>query len=248
MFSLSSLYTQHAARSLEKLLALQALTGDPDFDFNLGAGTLSFGAGFTYPMQILGTVSRQSSTWQWAWASPQALPAALLLASEQLQELGAARGIEEFTSPRFAITPPPAPAGSLLGLHQQLGFAGRPAAPLDGHLLAMVGAGVCGADAYYGADYGPGIAYVLLPSVPGAAAHWAQEPGQLAEVFRRVLALPYALDARAAFSAYLTQKGYALETDGGLRLRGVKGERWLAARFDDAGQLTELEPDQEEPT
>lgn len=231
---LADLYTQHAALSLEKQLALGEVIGANRFAFDADAGTLSFGPALSFPMQVLGTVSRQSSTWLWAWASPHPLAPALLQAAHQLRALGQRTGIEELLDEGFDLVLPATLPLQPLSLPQQ--------DPLDGHYLAMLAAGVCGADAYYGADYDRGIAYVLLPHVPQLAAHPRDTPAELAAVFTRLRQLPYALDQRAAFGAYLQQKGYAAEQRG-QQVRGTKGPGQLLATFDGAGCLTALEAD-----
>ena len=74
-------------------------------------------------------------------------------------------------------------------MHQRLTNIGHAQEPLDGHLIAMLAAGVCQADAYYGADYGRGIAYVLLPRVPGTETHRSDVPTAMAAVFAELLQL-----------------------------------------------------------
>lgn len=242
MLPLHDLYSQCAALSLEKQLALGEIIGDRDFSFDVNAGTLSFGPDLVFPMQVLGTVSRQTGTWLWARASPQPLPGHLLEADHQLQALGRTQSIGELYKDGFDILSPPPPVESVLGMHQRLTTTGRSQEPLDGHLIAMLAAGVCQADAYYAADYGRGIAYVLLPRVPGAEAHRSDAPTAMAAVFAELLQLPYALDHRAAFGAYVQQKGYIAETNG-RQVRGRKDGRTLTATFDGAGQFEALEAD-----
>jgi len=231
MLPLHDLYSQ---------LALGEIIGDRDFSFDATAGTLGFGDDLAFPMQVLGSVSRQSSTWLWAWASPQPLPKQLLQAAQQLKALGTGQGIGELYEEGFDIVSPPAPVESLLDMHQRLTNIGHAQEPLDGHLIAMLAAGVCQADAYYGADYGRGIAYVLLPRVPGTETHRSDVPTAMAAVFAELLQLPYPLDHRAAFGAYVQQKGYTAETNG-RQVRGTKGPQVITATFDGADRLTALE-------
>jgi hypothetical protein len=242
MLPLHELYSQHAALSLEKQLALGEIIGNRDFSFDATAGQLGFGDDLAFPMQVLGSVSRQSSTWLWAWASPQPLPEPLLQAAEQLKAVGKAQGIGELYEEGFDIISPPAPVESLLDMHQRLTNVGHAQEPLDGHLIAMLAAGVCQADAYYGADYGRGIAYVLLPQVPGTEAHRSDAPAAMAAIFAELLQLPYLLDHRAAFGAYVQQKGYVAEANG-RQVRGIKGHQVITATFDSANRLTALEAD-----
>ncbi|RZK53252.1 MAG: hypothetical protein EOO59_12670 [Hymenobacter sp.] len=234
MDDLSDLYARHAAFSLEKQLALGHVIGTRSFAFDAEAGTLSFGEGRQFPMQLLGTVSRQSNTWLWAWASPQPAPPALLRAARQLQALGQRLAIAELEEEGFDLVTP-AIAG--LAAADDPDYAPD---PLDGHYMAMLAAGECQASAYYGADYGRGIAYVLLPQVPAVQAQLSDEPAHLAAVFAQLLQLPYAFDHRAALGAYLEQKGYTV-AQADYQLRGQKKEHWLEAAFDSTGRLNKLE-------
>ena len=240
MRSLHDLYTQHAALSLEKQLALGEVIGDRNFSFDADAGVMRFGQDLAFPMQVLGSVSRQSGTWLWAWASAQPQPPALLQAAHQLKALGQRDDIDELMDEEFDIVPPPAPVQSLLHLHQQLTGLGDYEGPLDGHYMAMLAAGICQADAYYGADYGRGIAYVLLPRVPEAVAHHSDEPARMAAVFSQLLQLPYPVNHRAAFAAYIQQKGYTAEQNG-FQVRGTKTGHNLTATFDGTDRLSALE-------
>jgi len=234
MERLSDLYTRHAALALEKQLALGQIIGANNFTFDADAGMLSFGEDLQFPMQVLGTVSRQSSMWLWAWASPQPMRPALLHAAEHLRVLGQRLHIAELFEDGFDVVTP-----AVAGLMQDPN-----AEPLDGHYLAMLAAGVCQASAYYGADYGRGIAYVLLPQVPAVDAQLSEEPAKLAAVFAQLLQLPYSFDHRAALAAYLQQKGYTVGQDDS-RVHGQKNGRHLVATFDLAGRLRTLEADGE---
>jgi hypothetical protein len=235
MDDLRDLYTRHAALSLEKQIALGHVIGARDFSFDADAGTLSFEETLRFPMQVLGTVSRQSNTWLWAWASPQLMPPGLLQATYQLRALGERFDVEELVEESLDLVTPAIAALEIADSD----FAPE---PLDGHYLAMLAAGVCQASAYYGADYGRGVVYVLLPQVPAVDAQLSDEPAKLAAVFAQLLQLPYLFDHRAAFVAYLQQKGYTLAQDDA-QVHGQKNGRHLAASFDLTSRLHLLEAD-----
>jgi hypothetical protein len=233
MDDLRDLYTRHAALSLEKQLALGKIIGTRAFSFDADTGTLSFGADLRFPMQLLGTVSRQSNTWLWAWASAQPPRPALLAAAQQLRTLGEHLELDELSEESFDLVTP------TLAAAQEPDLAPE---PLDGHYLAMLAAGVCQASAYYGADYGRGIAYVLLPQVPAVETQLSDEPMALVAVFAQLMQLPYAFDHQTAFVAYLQQKGYELVQRAG-QVQGQKKGRYVAASFDATGLLRTLEAD-----
>jgi hypothetical protein len=233
---LADFYCRHAALALEKQLALGRIIGTRSFSFDADAGTLSFGEGLKFPMQLLGTVSRQSNTWRWAWAKAQPARPALLQAAHQLHALGERLAIDELVEEEFDLI---TPTVAEIALAEDPEFAPT---PLDGHYLAMLAAGVCQASAYYGADYGTGIAYVLLPQVPAVEAQVSAEPAKMASVFTKLLQLPHVFDHRAAFAYYLQAKGYSLKQDGA-QVQGQKNGRQLIATFDATTRLRTLVAD-----
>jgi hypothetical protein len=236
MDDLRDLYTQHAALSLEKQLALGHVIGTRAFAFDADAGTLSFGESLRFPMQVLGTVSRQSNTWLWAWASPQPPRPALLQAAGKLRALGEQLALTELAEESVELV---APALAEMAAATDPAFAPE---PLDGHYLAMLAAGVCQASAYYGADYGRGIAYVLLPKLPAVDAQLSDEPARLAAIFAQLVQLRYVFNHQAALVAYLQQKGYVLAQNE-VQVHGQKNGRHLVASFDASGRLRTLEAD-----
>jgi hypothetical protein len=233
---LADIYSRHAALALEKQLALGRIIGTRGFSFNADAGTLSFVGGLPFPMQLLGTVSRQSNTWRWAWAKVPPVRPALLQAAHQLRALGERLAIDELVEEEFDLV---TPTVAELALAADPEFAPT---PLDGHYLAMLAVGVCQASAYYGADYGQGVAYVLLPQIPAVEAQLSVDPAKMASVFAQLVQMPYVLDHRAAFTHYLQAKDYFLKQDG-TQVQGQKNGRQLSATFDAANRLRTLAAD-----
>src|SRR4051812_21681471 len=93
---LSDLFHRHAAATFAKQMCLQELVGQRDWQFQVRPGTLSFGAGLAWKVQLLGTRSAVSNTWLWAWANTASnLPPELLVDSLALKETGQRLAIPE---------------------------------------------------------------------------------------------------------------------------------------------------------
>ena len=89
MSTVSSLLTHHVASSLSKQHALDEFIGDHRWELDLEQGTVDFGEGRRFPVQILGTQSEIANTWLWAWDNRASdIPPQLLMAAHQLRTLG----------------------------------------------------------------------------------------------------------------------------------------------------------------
>lgn len=129
----------HRFASFDKQLHLANLVGEQGWHLDLSTGLLSFGNGYIWHVQILGTESDQDRTWLWAWANEGSnIPPSHLQAALRMKALGEEQQIPELTTPIL-----------------QLG-------DIDGHRLAMIASGVCQANAYYRCPYESGSAFVLI--------------------------------------------------------------------------------------
>ncbi len=210
-----ALFEEHAATSLDKQFALSQVIGDADWQLDLDAGTISFGPGLTFPVQVLGTESEYSHTWLWGWANTQSnLPAHLLQAAYQLRELGTRERVPELTDAEMDL------------------------AQVTGHEIAMVASGICRADCYYRGPYAGGAVFVLIDA-PIVRQHSDTSPLHLISVFNQLIST-FAMDHRRALVAYLIYKGYTpTATTTGLDAIAPDGAV-LHARFDSLGRLPEL--------
>jgi hypothetical protein len=130
------LANRYLAASFDKQLYLANLIGEADWHLDMAAGLLSFGDRHRWHVQLLGTEANESQTWLWAWANEASgIPTQLLGSALTLRMLGEAQGIPE------------------------LAEAEVPLNEVNGHVLAMIGSGVCRADAYYRCPYEGGAAF-----------------------------------------------------------------------------------------
>ncbi len=64
-----TLYEQYALETFAKQMHLMTLVGEADWQFDTDTGTLEFSNGYRWKGQLLGSESRESFTWLWAWAN-----------------------------------------------------------------------------------------------------------------------------------------------------------------------------------
>jgi hypothetical protein len=216
---MDALFLKHVASSLDKQLRLQDLIGeDTRWQSDLETGTLSFGGGHTFAIQVLGSESELDGTWLWSWANAESnLPGHLVEAANALKSFGEKKQVPELTQPSLPI------------------------GELDGHKLSMIASGACHSNAYYRGPYDGGAIFLLIKdaSFPSRDKDvlW-----NIARTFTQVVA-NFPVNHRKAFVEYL--RYYELEGEGEGSSIGVHDSegRMLVARFDDAGRLLKIEGD-----
>lgn len=209
----------HVAVAIEAQDALAQvvdLNGSYQADIEQGVVTI---AGRPLRVLLLGTVSKESRTWLWAWANQGFSPA--------LPAIGPVRRVAEMAQP--------------WGLWE----LGEPQFSLDGVLDTGLGAGasvallaapLAGATAFYSADYGAGIAYfgIVDPAVPRPAAQGVTFP-------RRIMA---AVDLqpgnpRAQVLTYAAVHGLRVTGDE-RQLKVQIGPDTLSVLFDKQGRISNI--------
>lgn len=211
------LLERYAALAFDKQNDLYEVIGDNAWNVDTAAGTISFGPGLVFPVQILGSFSHTSETWLWAWANAQSdLPAPLLSQAQQLRAYGELYGIELLTASEFDAT------------------------EHDLHLIGCIASGMCGASGYYLANYGQGTLVVtvkseLIDRVP------KNDFARMASVFPQVISA-VEMHHRPAFVHYATQKGYPV-TETADAVSAAIDSGTLTATFDHLGRLASLKGD-----
>lgn len=209
----------HVAVAIEAQDALAQvvdLNGAYQADIELGVVTI---AGRPLRVVLLGTVSKESRTWLWAWANQGFSPA--------LPAISPVRGVAEMAQP--------------WGLWE----LGEPQFSLDGVVDTGLGAGasvallaapLAGATAFYSADYGAGIAYfgIVDPAVPRPAAQGVTFP-------RRIMA---AVDLqpgnpRSQVLTYAAVHGLPVTGDQ-RQLKVQIGPDTLSVLFDEQGRISTI--------
>lgn len=206
------LLEQFGAISLDRQHDLLAVIGENDWQVSLPQGEISFGEGLTFAMQVLGTFSRESGTWLWAWANPHAnFAEASLQQARQLLQYGEANNLPRLQEPDFEAT------------------------TTDLHLLGFIATGLFEASAYYLADYGHGV---LLATLTDPRLEAARQHSHLRtfEVFSQIIS-QFELRHQPALAAYLAAKGYEVSTSA----HGLTAHRngsTVTAAFDELGCVT----------
>lgn len=114
--------------------------GNPDWDFDMGTGQLSFGDAISLDVQLLGTEGTASRTWLWAWANTMSnVPPKLLEAANALRQYGEEQNIPELTT-------------ASLPLDEEI----------HGHHISMVASALLQADIYYRGPYQGGAMFLLV--------------------------------------------------------------------------------------
>lgn len=216
MLNLLRLFETYGALALEKQLVLNDLLGNHDWWLDLQAGTIRFDDRLTCRVQVLGTEAHSDQTWLWAWAnSASPIPEPLLAASRQLRVLGEQEEIDLLRQ-------------SLVRLE---GF--------DGHHLAMLGSGHCGADAYYRCPYEGGAAYVLLEA-PVLRAGLDHSPERMIQAYTLLLSM-LPVSHQRTLVLYCEQCGYECAARAErVEARNADG-RLILADFDSAARLSKIE-------
>lgn len=209
------LLERYAALAHDKQNDVYEVIGDNSWNVDMTAGTISFGPGLVFPMQVLGSFAHDSQTWLWAWANEQSnLPEPLLSQANQLRAYGEQHSIDLLAVSEFDAN------------------------PNDLHTIGSIASGMFGASGYYLANYGQGTLVVTFQStqVDQVAKN---DFARIATVFPQVISA-FEVRHRPAFIHYLTAKGYAVaETADTVTATVDSGT--LTATFDDLDRLTNLQ-------
>ncbi|MBB2910175.1 hypothetical protein FHS43_001438 [Streptosporangium becharense] len=209
---------QHLSRciasSLARQIAFGELTGHLGWAVDVNTGTITFGDDLRFPIQLLGTESDAEQTWLWAWANTRSnLPPALLRAATWLREYGLQHRIPELTEAQVPLD------------------------SADGHLLALLSAGLTGRCYYRGSHQG-GAVFLLVEAVPDSVL--APVPPE-----RAVAVLSHAigmceLDHRTLVGSFLTQQGWQVETAAAAIAGRHPGGSELRVEFDGQGRIGDI--------
>jgi hypothetical protein len=210
----------HVFRVLENQFRLYQFLGKHDWSFNMDDGRLTFTNSETKdllarcPVQILGTESKESNTWLWAWANTASQIPDRLLAGSRMVKLEAEKAeLVEYRTPELPISYPWLAAE-----------------------LSIVSAGHLGLYTYYAAGYDGGAMYCAVERCPEADDTMPRD-GLLVNrvIFTAISALD--MNHRDAIFAYLGQPAEPEGTGGIWDL----GKDQVKINFDDQGRVTKLE-------
>lgn len=187
-----SAYAAVAQEGRDRLFSIAERTAP--YELNLDDGVLVLD-GHRFSVALLGSLSRASHTWLWAWANPAIGPEhPASRASLRLRdEVGPVRGWWELEDDAFPL--------------DEIVDAGYG----PGASVASVTSVAVGAGTYFGVDYGDGIAYLAVtdPSVRRPPASALTLPGRL-----RAAAAAVPGHAHAQVMTYAAEHGVAADDHG----------------------------------
>ncbi len=182
--------------------------------FDMDSGMLSFGEKLKAPAQLIGSFSYTQDSWLWGWANTgSGIPESLTVHSLRMKEIGEQNSIEQLVNSGFDTD------------------------EMQGHIFAMIGAGLFGASAYYPADYGEGYLFMTLES-PELDKYAAAQPPRILTAFPQFIS-SFEVNHRVALKHYLQAKGFSVREEG-FKMFGSLGKNEVAAEFDAQGRLTSL--------
>ncbi|GEM69799.1 hypothetical protein SMI01S_34050 [Sphingobacterium mizutaii NBRC 14946 = DSM 11724] len=208
------LFESYAAYGFEKQLDFTELIEDKSWDADLTRGTISFGEGFEFPLQIIGSFSYSVNTWLWSWANSQSnLPESLLEDAKILKEYGVKNKIDQLRTPEFPIK------------QDEL------------HRLGLIAVGMFDADAYYLADYGSGIMLMTVKS-DTIQNNRKDNHHRIFTTFPQVIS-NFEVDHKNTLTHYLKSKGYEIDESEN-QIVGTKGNDKCRATLDSLNRIVHL--------
>jgi hypothetical protein len=209
------LYTDFVMASFDKQLRLADLHAGQPWEFDMDRGEILFNDAVAYKVQILGTESEESGTWMWAWANTASqIPDSLLRAANDLRSFGAEHGVAELTDDEVALD------------------------RVDGHTIALIGLGLCNAQAYYRCPYDGGAMFVLITddTLPLESGNRLE---RLSSTITQAISNLDIADHKAATIAYCRRQGLQFEErDDALTV--TDGRSTLTIEFDDLKRIARI--------
>ncbi|MDY8134508.1 DUF6882 domain-containing protein [Aquimarina sp. 2201CG5-10] len=208
------LLAHSAGLSFEKQLLFGDVIGSNSWQFDMNSGTISFGSELSFPVQVIGSLSFNDSSWMWGWANAQSnIPDSLLVQSKKIKELGERKGIDTLSEGHISV---------------EEGFE---------HQIGMIACALFNANSYYCANYGQGtlvvtiesdqIPSINLNSVEKILTHFPQLIGGVE------------VDHKEAFKNYLIDRDFQLKIDTN-KIEGVRNGKLVTGEFDEIGRLKNL--------
>ena len=205
----------YAGMAWDRQMDFAERVGDRPWSADTSQGLILFGDDLRFRMQVLGSYSFQSGTWQWIWANTQAEVApAYTEVARQLLGFGNAQQLALFTQPR------------------------SPLREEDLHTIGLIAAGADESAGYYLGNYGDGILLALIDPGQGLPVAPTSKPERVLSVVPQLIS-QFELDHRSLLRHYLPAKGFTLQESGG-QITAQQGATSLTAKFDDQGRLSGL--------
>ena len=208
-----SLFTKTGSIAYEKQRILDELLEGDTGSLNIGSKTLEF-KNYSFPIQILGTLSLNNNMWYWAWDNGDiGFAPDLVEDAMEIKEIGEQYNIPEFKTRMLSNV------------------------DLDSvHTILMTASTLVDADAYYGAQEGDLIIFV---SIHSDELTLVEDLDVFARVYNNFVR-DYQIKAVYALEGYCKFKGYEFRDE--IEFAVVKvGQQRVIAGFSEQGKLTNIQ-------
>ncbi len=211
--NLEDLIEQNAGLSFEKQLIFGDVIGSNAWELDMGKGKIMFGT-LEFPIQIIGSLAFNNSSWMWAWANTQSgMPENLLIQSNKLKEIGEKKNIKELTEGSFNV---------------EEGFE---------HKIGMMACGLFNSKSYYCANYGQGTLVVTIDDnkIPKIDKDRFEK---ILTSFPQLIS-GTTLNHKNAFKNYLLDRDFKLSITEN-SVEGLKNDKVIIGEFDELNRLKSL--------
>jgi len=200
--------------AFDKQIDVSEIIGNNSWSLDMINCEINFGDELVFPFQILGSFSRSTQSWLWAWANTQAEMAnSSLEHAFKLKKYGEENDISFLKTDHFE------------------------ALNIDLHLIGLTASGLMNASGYYIADYGKGaMVFTLKSDVIEKVAKNQHE--RISTVFNQLIS-DFDIDHKVALKHYLEEKGYKTLIERH-KLTGVRGSNKITGEFDRDHNLINL--------
>lgn len=138
--SFQTIFTKYGAMALDKQESLSQLIGDNEGQLHVDKGIISFNE-LEFPIQIIGTLARETEKWHWAWDNDNVnFPEDLIKEAIEIKKIGEKFNISQFTTNIFN------------------------ADLTEAHIIAMTASEILNEDAYYVVDLDEVLIFVTIKS------------------------------------------------------------------------------------
>lgn len=182
----------------------------------IAAGTVDFGEGRVYPIQLLGTEADGDNTWLWAWANEQSqLPDAILHDCRSIRAAGEAKQLEELTQPSCSLD------------------------EVDGHTLALFASGFIGDCTYYRGPHPGGAVFFLVKNLPPELLQTIPSRHALTTIMQ--LIMTFEVNHRELIESLFKDANYEIFSDSASVVGTSPDGGRIDVTYDDQGRITNLE-------
>lgn len=211
--SFDDLVENYAGLSFEKQFVFGDVIGDNGWQLDMNTATIVFGD-VSFPIQVIGSLSFNTSSWMWGWANTQSgIPENLLLQSNKLKEFGEEHTIKELVEPHFNVDE---------------NFE---------HKIGMVACGLFNSKSYYCANYGQGTLVVTIDDTKIPVIDKSKLEKVLT-IFPQLIS-SINLAHKSTLENYLIDRDFKLCISD-KEIKGLKDGKVVTAEFDDLGRLQSL--------